>query len=381
MKLDREILSFIRRYSEGPSPDPAFGSLATRVFKFQFENNPNYGKFCLTVGKTPSNVRHWREIPAIPSAGFRELVLTTFPVKKAVRVFKTSGTTGGTVGASATRTSADAPRGAHFFDTLTLTKAAIIPPFRHYLLPATKASAGLRPDTHDLAYFYLIHSPKDSPNSSLSYMVSVVDEVFAGGRGRYYMKGENACHDALAKDLKICRKSAVILATAFSLKAFLEVLKKRKLAMRLPPGSRIMETGGFKGRVKEVSKKELHGECRRRLGVDPAHCVSEYGMTELSSQFYDTTLRDKMLGVERRPFKTGPAWTRTLVVDPQTGKMAKKGSVGVLRHFDLANRGSVMAIQTEDLGREVGEGFELTGRAKSADLRGCSLTYEEFLGS
>ena len=103
-------------------------------------------------------------------------------------------------------------------------------------------------------------------------------------------------------------------------------------------------------------------------------------MTELSSQMYDTTLWDRTEGVRRRSFKTGPAWLKTLVIDPGTGEEAKKGKAGLLRHFDLANRGSVLAVQTEDLGRSAGEGFELLGRAKNADLRGCSLAYEDLLG-
>ena len=70
---------------------------------------------------------------------------------------------------------------------------------------------------------------------------------------------------------------------------------------------------------------------------------------------------------------------RMLVIDPRSGKEAKKGQVGVLRHFDLANRGSVLAVQTEDLGRAVNGGFELLGRAAASELRGCSLSYEEFL--
>ena len=75
----------------------------------------------------------------------------------------------------------------------------------------------------------------------------------------------------------------------------------------------------------------------------------------------------------------GPAWLRSWVVDPRTGREAKKGRAGVLCHVDLANRGSVLAVQTEDLGRSVDGGFELLGRAKGAQLRGCSLTYEEFI--
>ena len=161
----------------------------------------------------------------------------------------------------------------------------------------------------------------------------------------------------------------MILATAFSLKGFLNYLKDKKISLKLPGGSRLMETGGFKGRVKAVSKRALYAECEKRLGIKGEFCFSEYGMTELSSQFYAPAS-----GI----FK-GPSWVRTLVIDPRTGKEAKRGEPGLLRHFDLANRGSVLAIQTEDLGRAKGGGFELLGRAPGADLRGCSLNYEKFL--
>ena len=142
-----------------------------------------------------------------------------------------------------------------------------------------------------------------------------------------------------------------------------------------------METGGFKGRIREISRPKLYAECEKRLGILKHFCVSEYGMTELSSQFYDTTLRDHFLKIRRKPFKEGPSWIRTLVIDPRSGREAKKGCAGLLRHFDLANRGSVLAVQTEDMGRVVGSGFELLGRASGPELRGCSLSYEEFLNS
>lgn len=357
-KLDLEILSFIRKYSETPAPDPSFDALALKSFRYQFTRNANYRGFCLVEGKKPKNVKHWREIPAMPAAGFKELVLATFPAKKTVRVFKTSGTSRGNTG-------------AHFFDTLKLYRAAVLPPFKKYLAP----------ESADLSFFYLIHSPKEAPNSSLSYMVGVVNRHLARSRGTYYIRRDRIDAARLVKDLSACRKPAAILSTAFSLKAFLDFSNRRGISLKLPAGSRLMETGGFKGRAEEVSKAALYRSCQKLLSIDKTHCVSEYGMTELSSQFYDTTLRDQAFGVKRRPFKAGPAWVRTLVIDSRTGKEARKGSVGVLRHFDLANRGSVMAIQTEDLGRVVGEGFELIGRVPTSDLRGCSLSYEEFLKS
>jgi hypothetical protein len=94
-------------------------------------------------------------------------------------------------------------------------------------------------------------------------------------------------------------------------------------------------------------------------------------MTELSSQYYASA----------GGTFTGPSWLRTVIIDPRTGREARKGSVGLLRHIDLANRGSVLAVQTEDLGRARGEAFELLGRATGSETRGCSLSYEEFIRS
>ena len=366
-------------------PDNQFQSLAFKIFEYQFNRNENYRKFCLMEKRQPGNLKSWKEIPAMPTVGFKELILSTFPIRNAVKTFKTSGTTlpAGTClpvrqgqaretrGATVIRRGCPVEsRGVHFFDTLKLYEAAIVPCFKKHLMP----------DSRGFSFFYLISSPEESPHSSLSYMVGVVNKVFAKNRGRYYVKNSKILYAALAKDLARCRKKALILSTTFSLKGFLDFLNSNKITLNLPKGSRLMETGGFKGRVKEVSKSELYTECEKRLGISKNFIVSEYGMTELSSQFYHGAS-----GV-----MTGPPWIKTLVMDPRTGREAKKGSVGILRHFDLANRGSVLAVQTEDLGRlpadasvagVLGEGFQLLGRAKDAELRGCSLSYEEFLNS
>ncbi len=368
--LDLQILAFIKKYSTGSSDTKSFEALAFKTFNYQFRRNQNYKKFCLLEGKRPETLKSWKDIPAMPAAGFKELVLSTFPVKSAVKVFKTSGTSGRE--ASAIKASADAPlRGAHFFDSLKLYETAILPPFKKYLLAGEK----------DFLFCFLISSPKGSPHSSLSYMMGVVNRVFAKGKGKFYIKKDRMMFGSLTHDLKSAAKKVFILSTAFSLQSFLDYLKNRKISLKLPKDSRLMETGGFKGKGKEISKSKLYDECEKRLGVNKAYCVSEYGMTELSSQFYDTTLRDKTLGVKRKPFMEGPAWVRTLVIDPRTGREAKKGYVGILRHFDLANRGAVLAIQTEDLGRQAGDGFELLGRATGSELRGCSLSYEKFLAA
>jgi hypothetical protein len=158
----------------------------------------------------------------------------------------------------------------------------------------------------------------------------------------------------------------LVLGTALGFHALLEDLR-----VRLPEGSRVMDTGGMKGRRGEVSRAELLHRYEDRLGVPPRHVVGEYGMTELSSQFYETPER----------VWTAPPWVRTRVLDPETLTPLPPGSPGLLAHVDLANAWTAAFILTEDLGVAVPGGFRLLGRAQGADLRGCSLATEELLGS
>ena len=365
--LDQEILGFIDKYHDRKAPEMAFEWLALKIFAYQFRRNAPYGKFCRLEKKIPGQVRCWKEIPALPALAFKELVLTTFPFQKRVRVFRSSGTTGG---ASATKASADASlRSAHFFDTLRLYERSIIPPFRKYLLP----------DRVSLSYYFLISFAQEDAHSSLSYMMQVVDRRLAEDRGKFYVNNGVPQFKKLATDLAREKKKVFLLTTAFALKGFFDFLIEKKIKLCLAAGSRLMETGGFKGRTLEISKKELYAQCKKYLGIPGSHCVSEYGMTELSSQIYDTTLLDFSQGKKRKPVKKGPAWFKTLVIDPRTGREARKGSIGFLRHVDLANRGSVIAVQTEDMGRASGDGFQLLGRSKGSEPRGCSLRYEEFI--
>jgi hypothetical protein len=138
-----------------------------------------------------------------------------------------------------------------------------------------------------------------------------------------------------------------------------------------------MDTGGFKGRSREVTREELYAGFDELLGISYAWCVNEYGMTEMSSQFYDGIAGSAPLPPDR--LHAGPPWVRTQATDPETLRPLPHGAVGVLRHLDLANLNSVMAIQTADLGVTSPQGFRLLGRARGAEARGCSLAMEDLL--
>ena len=152
-----------------------------------------------------------------------------------------------------------------------------------------------------------------------------------------------------------------------------------------------METGGYKGQSREVPRAELHGLITKHLGIQPHCIVTEYGMSELSSQAYDTVADSRNRGPERvsqesqRPpalsrFSRFPPWARAQVISAETGHEVSEGETGLLRIFDLANVRSVLAIQTEDLAVRRGTGFELVGRAVRAEPRGCSLMSIDGIG-
>jgi hypothetical protein len=179
--------------------------------------------------------------------------------------------------------------------------------------------------------------------------------------------------------------------TAFGFVGWLDLAEGKGWSFNLPPGSRIMETGGYKGKSREVPRSELYGTMERVLGVPEGWIVNEYGMTELLSQFYEPILTSpREAGTDREEsgplplshrYHRGPPWVRTLVLDPISLKPLPRGEIGVLAHLDLANVGSVAAVLTEDLGRQHRDGFQLMGRSAGSEPRGCSLAMEDFLGS
>jgi hypothetical protein len=177
--------------------------------------------------------------------------------------------------------------------------------------------------------------------------------------------------------------ASLLLGTAFSFVHLLDCMVEQDLRIGLPPGSLVMETGGYKNRSRVLPKAELHALITERLGVPRENIVCEYGMSELSSQAYDTEARGfgrEAPGVNAaRPGPTAPRlfrfppWSRVQIISPETGREVADGETGLIRVFDLANVFSVAAIQTEDLGIRRGDGFELVGRAQLAEPRGCSL--------
>ena len=356
--LDAQILAVIDTWhrSGDALADAAFETLALELLAYQLRYNEPYARYCAAFGFTPQALpASWRDIPAVPTAAYKEAALVTFSPARAAMTFETSGTTLG-VG------------GRHAMETFALYDAALLAGFDRFVLP----------DGARLRYFNLVPNPADRPQSSLGYMMERVARLRGDGATGWYVRGDDLFYDTFAHDLDaaIERDVAVCIAgTAFAFVNLGDELRARDKRFALPAGSRIMETGGFKGRSRVVDRDELYDEMAAEFGIARERIVAEYGMTELTSQWYDDVLLRSDTSTSRGRFKKGPAWMRARVVDA-AGRDVPDGVVGALVHVDLANRSSCVAISTEDLGAITDGGLVLIGRERGSALRGCSLDAE-----
>jgi hypothetical protein len=370
-ELDAAILAFMER---GERDEGQFNLLALRLFAYQFERNAPYRTLCQRHGVTPATVTHWSQIPPVPTQAFKVLDLACEPLEQAQAIFLSSGTTRG-----------EQTRSRHFVFNLRLYETSVLRWFEPHLLP----------ERHPMPIAILFPPPDELPHSSLGHMLATIARKWGKGQGtgdgndsewrmassEWFIRGGKLLGEALAKWLRRAEaqgEPVMLLGTSFSFVHFLDWCEQSGVVFRLPEKSRLMDTGGFKGRSREVPRDELYRAYEKTFGIPPEWCVNEYGMAELSSQFYD--------GVVGAPYRWDgwrvhlpPPWVRTKVLHPDTLQEVSEGERGLLCHYDLANRGSVMAVLTEDVGVKVGDGFILLGRAAGSELRGCSVLVDELL--
>ena len=376
----REYMRCTSRARGGPEragDGEEFDRLARELFGLHYRANAPYRELCEARGATPQNVRNWSEIPAVPTAAFKELEVSCLLEEERTAVFHSSGTT-----------EQRPSRHFHSPESLALYEASLLPWFVRHLLPELGGDAPARDDCPEL--IILTPSQAQAPHSSLVYMFEAVRRELGAPGWAYFGTVDTeggwaldieALAEALAQAAQDGRP-VMLLGTAFLFVHLLDYLQSSGSRLKLPPGSRVLETGGYKGRSRSLPKADLHALITERLGIPAPYVVCEYGMSELSSQAYD-----RIAGEEPRTGRTGsprhpspvtrhfcfPPWARVQLVSPETGHEVGEGELGLIRVFDLANVCSVLAIQTEDLGIKRGEAFELIGRAALAEPRGCSL--------
>lgn len=346
-----DLLDFMSRPDAG---EDAFNELALRLFAYQFRHNPALQRYCRQQGKSPRTVKHWRDIPAVPIDGFKALTLSCIPPEQCERVFMTSGTTRAT------------SRGCHYHPHLHVYDESMK---RFFAQRFMKGEACVRMGV-------LFPTEEMMPNSSLAHYLALAIREFGASGSEYFISPQGMDVDAICRTLDEVQAEArpyALLGASYSFVHLMDELDRRGRTFALPQGSRLFDTGGFKGQSREMSPEEFYKQLTLRFGVDAADCINMYGMTELSTQFYDN-------GNTTQPsVKSGPHWIRTRAVDPLTGVDVPAGERGVLVHCDLANFNSTTTILTEDVGVMVDGGFLLLGRAVGAHAKGCSMAMDAFL--
>ena len=349
-ELDTRLLGVVARGWADPPGERELDELAARVFEHQFRHGAALRRWWGDAGARPGDVRRWSDVPPVPVALFRRSRVAAYPRASGEGPrFLSSGTTA-------------SGRSRVFLEDLRLYRAAALTAFRRRALP----------DRTRMRLLFLAPSARRAPRSSLSRMFEFLRAAFGGAGTAFLWRRSGLDAPALAAALARAEAGSepvFVLAPAFTLVHALDALRERGESFALAAGSRLFVTGGFKGRSREVEPEALESGFRAVLGIPRVRMLHEYGMAELSSQFYAGA--DRLYG--------GPPWVRWRVLDPATLAPLGAGEPGVLAVWDWANRSSCLAVRTEDVAVSHGARFELVGRLPHAEPRGCSLAVEGVL--
>jgi hypothetical protein len=302
--------------------------------------------------------RHGAWPPALPTDVFRFRRIAAHPKEGDLRAFRSSGTT-------------SSERSVHVYCNLGLYDLAARVAARYMLFP----------DVDKMRLVMLAPDEDEAPDSSLEYMLARFAEWF-GTECTWVWRHGALDVELLTEQLRNAEAAGdpvALLGTSFAFVHAEDGLGERQF--ELPPGSRVMQTGGYKGRSREVDRGVLLEAIHARYDVADPRIINEFGATELSSQMYDTTLREHIGGSAGPRRLWVPPWVRATPVDPDTLLPVEGASVGILRIDDTANLDSVCCIQTADLAQRLDDGIVVLGRAPGATPRGCSLAADQALGA
>jgi phenylacetate-coenzyme A ligase PaaK-like adenylate-forming protein len=312
-----------------------FEQTALEIFHVQAENNPVYKDFISNLGIRQGHIRSLSKIPFLPIEFFRnhKIMTGTSPVEM---VFESSGTTG-------------LMTSRHYVSDLSIYDESFLSGFGYfYGKPEDWFFGGLLPS-------YI-----ERRNSSLVYMVDKLVMKSSDQCSGFFINEVEKLTDAL-RNVKNEKRKGILIGVSFAL---LDLAEKQSPDLS---GITVVETGGMKGRRKEITREELHSILKRKLNLSSVH--SEYGMTELLSQAWSNG----------EGIFYCPPWMKILIRDPgdPLSVIDNWGISGGINVIDLANLNSCSFIATDDLGKLYSDGgFEVLGRFDSSDIRGCNLLVE-----
>ena len=329
VQTDKTIKEFRENLLTLKSND--FEAFCVEVFRFQVKHNPVYQTYVGHLKVDAHQVRSLQDIPFLPIEFFKSQEIKTGQWNTSM-IFKSSGTTG-------------MSRSQHMVDDIDFYRSHTVNIFEHFY-----------GNPSEWEVIALLPSYQEQGHSSLIAMVDHFINLSDSPQSGYYKPKSEALHDLLSQN--IGQKRLLIGVTY----ALMDMAEEGRV---ISPGTVVMETGGMKGRRREITRFELHNVLKSGLGVDAIH--SEYGMTELFSQAY------AMADGEFEPAPTMKILIRD-INDPFA--YLEPEITGAINMVDLANIHSCAFIETKDIGRKTGEeNFQVLGRMDNSDIRGCSLLY------
>ena len=313
------------------STQKQFEKIALKVFRFQYENNLVYREFCDFLKTDPHKIKTLQQIPFLPIQFFKSHKVVCSH-DKIQETFTSSGTTG------------------------MITSKHLVTNVSLYEESYRQGFSQFYGNINDYVFLALLPSYLEREGSSLIYMVKDLIARSKHDASGFYLHN----HDELiSKLIKLDRagQNVILIGVTFAL---LDLIEKQQFQLK---HTIIMETGGMKGRRKEMIREELHEQLCKGFGVSAIH--SEYGMTELLSQAY--SLGEGIFEC--------PSWIHILVRDTEDAlTYVPNGKTGGINVIDLANINSCSFIATQDLGKKYpNSSFEVLGRFDNSDIRGCNL--------
>jgi phenylacetate-coenzyme A ligase PaaK-like adenylate-forming protein len=308
-----------------------FDKLALKVFRFQYENNSVYREFCDFLKTDVQKVKTIQQIPFLPIQFFKshEVVSNSNPIQT---IFISSGTTG------------------------MVTSKHLVTDVSIYEESYRKAFSQFYGNIEDYVVLALLPSYLEREGSSLIHMVDDLIQLSKHPESGFYLHNYDALSEKIIQ-LDQSGQNVILIGVTYAL---LDLIEKQSFQLE---NTIIMETGGMKGKRKEMIREELHQELCNGFGVKSIH--SEYGMTELLSQAY--SLGDGIFEC--------PSWMQISIRDTEDAlSYIRDGKTGGINVIDLANINSCSFIATQDLGKKYSNGsFEVLGRFDHSDIRGCNL--------
>lgn len=322
LPIVQKVRSFILNETE-----LSFEDLALEVFTFQYENNSVYRKFCDLLNRAPGNVDTLEDVPFLPVEFFKDRMVLSMEFNETMTCFTSSGTTGSQVS-------------KHYVPDLSLYDLSLFRGFQEFY-----------GDHEGYEFFFLLPSYLERSGSSLIHMARRLHEASGSSRDPFYLDSTQRFRE----DLKKAERKVFLLGVTFALLD----LASQDIDLS---NAIVMDTGGMKGRRKEIVREEVHAILQSGLHCGTIH--SEYGMTELLSQAYSA--KDGIFHC--------PSWMRLTLREMEDPLLVSdqltSGGVNVI---DLANVLSCSFLATQDIGRKSEKGMEILGRFDHSDIRGCNL--------